>query len=60
MKLIVRMYFTLLEFLGNYAKLTIKTSTGESKIISVKKVPPVGIEPGPLMIHSDAFLTELT
>ena len=25
-----------------------------------KKVPPVGIEPGCLVIHSDAYLTELT
>ena len=39
------MYFTLLEFLGNYAKLAIKASIGKSKIISVKKAPPVGIGP---------------
>ena len=37
-----------------------KAYTGKSKIISVKKLPTVGTDPGPLDHHSYALVTVLT
>ena len=41
----------IIEFSLNYTKLPIKAYVGKSKIISVKRSPPEGIEHGTLVLY---------